>query len=80
MIVNIIAYGIAKDILGSRKIEFTLTNGDRVKDLKSELVKLHPRFAALVSLAVAIDEEYRSDDYLLIEGKEVVIIPPVSGG
>ena len=37
-------------------------------------------FQKLQSINFAINEDYQEDHFLLKEGDEVVIIPPVSGG
>lgn len=80
MEINVIAFGIAKDILGAKtkpvKVEQTLTVGR----LKAKLKKDYPAFAQLRSLSIAVNEEYRQDDYEIHSEDEVVIIPPVSGG
>ena len=39
-----------------------------------------PDFEKLRSLSIAVNQEYREDDFLVKEGDEIVIIPPVSGG
>lgn len=80
MKIQLVAYGIAKDILQSSALSFPLPSGQKISDLKVELIQQFPRFADLQSLRFAVEEEYQSDDYLLKENDEVVIIPPVSGG
>jgi len=79
MKVKLTAFGIAKDILNHRQQDFEF-NGTTIADLKSELLNKFPAFSDLKKLSFAVDEEYQEDEFALDENKEVVIIPPVSGG
>ena len=80
MKVQLVAFGIAKDILDGTSKTIDLSNGERISDLKQKLLDEYPAFSDLRSLRFAVNEEYQADDYLLQEKDEVVIIPPVSGG
>ncbi len=79
MKIKLVAFGIAKDILTHRQQEFVF-EGSSIADLKSNLLERFPAFSDLKKLSFAVDEEYQEDTFLLSEDKEVVIIPPVSGG
>ncbi len=80
MKIKLIAYGIAKDILQSKQLEYELKLGDTISALKQNLFQQYPEFSKLKSLAFAVGEDYQEDSYRLKENDEVVIIPPVSGG
>ncbi len=80
MKIDILAFGIAKDIIQSRKLKLELPDGLTVGGLKQNLAAQFPDFQKLKSLAIAVNTEYRTDDFSLSENDEVVIIPPVSGG
>lgn len=80
MKVTLVAFGIAKDILGSRELEWELEESNQISDLKNRLVAQFPDFNDLQSLRFAVNEDYQDDDYTLKPKDEVVIIPPVSGG
>lgn len=80
MKLNILAFGIARDIVGQSKLEFKLESGETVKDLKMALVNQFPDFQKLVSLSIAVNTEYAMDNHPLKESDEIVIIPPVAGG
>jgi molybdopterin synthase sulfur carrier subunit len=80
MKVRLLAFGIAKDILGSRTMEFDLHTGDRIEDLHRALLMEYPGFAALAALSFAVNEEYATKTMILREGDEIVLLPPVSGG
>ncbi len=80
MKIKLVAYGIAKDILQSNSLDYELVGQKSIGELKSQLSGEFAEFDKLQSLRFAVGEEYQSDDYLLNENEEVVIIPPVSGG
>jgi molybdopterin converting factor small subunit len=80
MKLKLIAYGIAKDIVNGREVAIDIPDGSTIADLKSILLQRYPPFSKLKSLSFAVGDEYREDLYLLSTDKEVVIIPPVSGG
>lgn len=80
MKIKILAFGIAKDIIGNRTIELDLPDSLSVADLKEHLVEKYPDFYKLRSLALAVNQEYADDSILIEDRDEVVIIPPVSGG
>ncbi len=80
MELNIIAFGIAKDILGSSQVQVSLADGKTVGDLLEQLKASYQDFERLASLFVAVNEEYASNETILSATDEVVLIPPVSGG
>jgi molybdopterin synthase sulfur carrier subunit len=80
MKIKLVAFGISKDILGTSESEFVFHNGSDIKALKNALINEYPEFDKLKSISFAVDEEYQSDEYVLSENQEIVIIPPVSGG
>jgi len=80
MKVTLVAFGIAKDILGRRQLEWELEESTQISDLKKGLMARFPDFSELQSLRFAVNEDYQDDDYQLQPKDEVVIIPPVSGG
>ncbi len=80
MKLKLIAYGIAKDIVNGREIVIDIPEESTIADLKSILLQRYPPFSKLKSLSFAVGDEYQTDTFLLSNEKEVVIIPPVSGG
>lgn len=79
MNVKLVAYGIAKEILGGSTLVYPC-EGQTIAALKQSLEADYPAFAKLRSLDFAINEDYQADSYVIQPGDEVVIIPPVSGG
>lgn len=80
MQINLLAFGIAKDILGGSTQVVELDGTPTVAQLKAQLCEQYPDFVKLASLSVAVNTEYAGDDQVIKAGDEVVIIPPVSGG
>ena len=80
MNINILAFGIAKDIINGSTLGLEIQDGTTVGALKMKLISQFPDFEKLRSLAIAVNEEYQDDDFVLSEKDEVVIIPTVSGG
>lgn len=80
MKIEIIAFGIAKDILKGKSVQLELATASTIDEVKKRLVKDYPAFQSLASLQLAVNAEYVDDSYVLKENDEVVLIPPVSGG
>jgi molybdopterin converting factor small subunit len=80
MKIKIVAYGIAKDIIGGKQWELDIPGGSTIRQLKEIISQQYPAFSTLRSLSFAVGEEYREDDFVLSEASEVVLIPPVAGG
>lgn len=80
MTLEIMAFGITKDIVGKTLINFDLPDGSSVKELKEKLTENYPEMKALTSLLIAVNEEYGDETHILSERDEIALIPPVSGG
>lgn len=80
MNINILAFGIAKDIINGSTLNIEIKDGITVGQLKSQLVEQYPDFEKLRQLNIGVNQEYQKDDFVLSEKDEIVIIPPVSGG
>jgi molybdopterin converting factor subunit 1 len=79
MKVNVLAFGIAKEIFGTNHlvVEF---DGSTSEDLKTSLEKQFPRLKQLPAYLFAVNSEYASGETQLKTDDEIAIIPPVSGG
>ena len=80
MKIKVLAFGIAKDILGCRSMEIDLPEHTSISGLKDHLIRRYPDFAKLQSLKLAVNQEYVQDSMVIKNSDEIVIIPPVSGG
>jgi len=79
---EILLFGIAKDIVGQSELQISNTNDvpQSVQELKDFLKRKFPEFGKLSSFAVAVNSEYVKDNLALNSNDEIAIIPPVSGG
>ena len=80
MKVNILAFGIVKEIFQRSVIEIDLDGTPTISNLKSELEKNYPRLGELASYMIAVNDEYATTDLIIDSKDEIAIIPPVSGG
>lgn len=80
MTINILTFGIARDIIGSSTFSIALPEGATVADLKQYLLQQYPRFINLASLMIAVNAEYGVETTVLSEKDEIALIPPVAGG
>jgi len=79
--VQVLAFATASEALGAAEEEVTLPAGSSVHDLRLILSTRYPALEVLwPRLAVAVDGELVSADALLVDGAEVALLPPVSGG
>ncbi len=84
MRVNVLAFGILRDLPGVAAGPIDLPAGATVRDLiESFRAQAHQGDATAPlwsSIAVAVNREYASGAHELAEGDEVALLPPVSGG
>ena len=78
--IQLLLFGITTDLLGTSLLEVTLQQHASVKNLKENLLKTYPQLENINSYAIAVNEEYASDEMVLNENDVIAIIPPVSGG
>lgn len=79
MKVNVLAFGIAKDIFGGPSVRVELKDTE-LAGLKQVLEERYPKLKQIASYMVAVNNEYASDSQKISERDEIAIIPPVSGG
>ncbi|MBD1263036.1 MoaD/ThiS family protein [Maribacter polysiphoniae] len=79
---EIILFGIARDIVGKSSLDLSSYNEKphSVGELIHLLNDAYPDFNKLSSLAVAVNGEYASLEAQIGQKDEIAIIPPVSGG
>ena len=77
---KILAFGIAKDIVGSHQIAFPVKTDLYAEDLKTLLFQKYPGLSDLPSLAISVNLWYAEAGTLIHPQDEVALIPPVSGG
>ncbi|MDR3238099.1 MAG: molybdopterin converting factor subunit 1 [Spirochaetia bacterium] len=79
MIVTVLPFASVKDILQCDKKQLTLQDGTSVNSLMKELAAEHSSLENL-KLLFAVNSDYVETKHILIDGDELAIFPPVSGG
>lgn len=81
MKVQVLFFAYCRDLMGCDRQWVTLGNNARVEDLLNHCSTQMPALGKIRrNLLVAVNQEYASSDQLLVEGDEVALFPPVSGG
>ncbi|MBE7170668.1 MAG: MoaD/ThiS family protein [Williamsia sp.] len=80
MTVNVLAFGIVKEIFSGSSVRISLPEGARAAELKAALEQAYPRLQQLASCLLAVNSEYAAPDKQIYERDEIALIPPVSGG
>jgi molybdopterin synthase catalytic subunit len=81
MQVKLLFFATLKDIVGSRELAVDLPEGATVGDVLTRLETTYPRIQAYRPIMLtAVNEEYTNEQASLVEGDELALFPPVSGG
>jgi len=81
MRVNVLFFGMLRDVTGKSSESVELANGATLKDLVSHFEASFPKIRDLMpSLALSLNQEYAGLERELRNGDEVGMLPPVSGG
>lgn len=81
MRVQVLFFGVLKDIAGKSSDSLEVPEGASVRDLLMHVESGVPRLKeSLPSLAVAVNQQYAGPDTKLKPNDEVALLPPVSGG
>jgi molybdopterin converting factor small subunit len=74
-------YSYFKELAGCTETIETLPAGSTLGDLLKQLTVRFPKLAAMdKSMLLAVGVDYQTRSYLLQEGDEVSLFPPVQGG
>jgi MoaE-MoaD fusion protein len=81
MRVQVLFFGILKDIVGKALDAIELPDDASVRDVLARYESQFPKLKeSLPSLAVAVNRQYAGSDTKLSPDDEVALLPPVSGG
>jgi molybdopterin converting factor subunit 1 len=81
MRVHVLFFASYRDLVGTGELTVSLPTGTDVLGLVAEIRGRGGAFARLPRFpAVAVNQEYASEDRPLVDGDEVAFIPPVAGG
>ena len=74
-------FALYRERAGTREQTLDLPQGTTVSELLGVLRQQYPHLAPpQVDIVVAVNAEYADKNTVLLEGDEVSLIPPVSGG
>ncbi|MDB6124378.1 MAG: molybdopterin synthase sulfur carrier subunit [Pedosphaera sp.] len=81
MRVSVHFYSYFKELTGCAETAETLPEGSTINDLLKLLIARFPKLGAMQnSTLIAVGVEYQGRSYVLKEGEEVSLFPPVQGG
>lgn len=71
----------ARELAGTDVLDIELPAGATVAALRRRLAEQLPALRAMLDrCAIAVNEEFADDEYVLSRDAEVAVLPPVSGG
>ena len=74
-------YAQLRDLAGSRKMDFDLTEAATVRDLLDQIYAQQPKLRSHdKSILIGAGVEFVGRNYKLSPGEEISIMPPVQGG
>jgi molybdopterin converting factor small subunit len=81
MRVTVCFHSYFKDLTGCAQTVETLPEGSMLDDLYGKLTARFPKLAAMQkSTLIAVGVDYQPRSYVLRDGDEVSLFPPVQGG
>jgi molybdopterin synthase catalytic subunit len=81
MEVRVLFFGMLKDFAGRASEHLSLPENATLEDLLGHYREGNSRLKeALSSIAISVNQEYASPSTKLVNGDEVALLPPVSGG
>jgi MoaE-MoaD fusion protein len=81
MRVQVLLFGMLKDIAGASALDVELRDGASVRDLLEACERRFPTMKKLLpSIAVAVNQQYSACGATLKAEDEIALLPPVSGG
>lgn len=81
MIATIHLFAAARDFAGTETIQLELSPSATVLELRTSLSLKFPAMMELIARsAIAVNHDYAEDGFVISEGDELALIPPVSGG
>ena len=81
MRIQVLCFAIARDLLGTARLDLELEAGATVDTALEVIAARSPAIRPLLgTLRVALDEEFVSRSDVLQPGSTLALLPPVSGG
>ena len=80
MLVSVVFLASYREIAGTTRARIALAAGSTVAELVAQVCAQFSGLPESDRIVVAVNNEYREPDFILDDGDEVALIPPVSGG
>ena len=81
MKISVRFFAVCRELTGSDHFELECEEGLTVAEAASLISEKYPQLNTLKNtVRYAVDDEYADNDYILKNGQEISMIPPVSGG
>ena len=80
MKLNLLLFGITRDIMGESPLIYEVPPGTTTSQLMDQLQQHYPALNDLRSVLLAVNNAYGQSEQILNENDEIALIPPVSGG
>lgn len=81
MTIKLKFFALLHDLAGVRETTLELPEGVSVADASIEIARRYPPLEKhLPRIAYAVNQEYQPHATILMDGDELALIPPVSGG
>ena len=80
MLVTVVFLASYREVAGKTTARIALAAGSTVGELIAQVCAQFPGLPDADRIVAAVNNDYREHDYVLDDGDEVALIPPVSGG
>jgi len=80
MRIEILLFGILRDVVGENKLNKEVTSAITLENLRRDLLDSYPDLQQYKNYSIAINEVYAENTHQIKENDVVALIPPVSGG
>ena len=80
MLVTVVFFASYREVAGTTSARIALVAGSTVAELVALICVRYPGLPDADRIVAAVNNEYREPDFVLDDGDEVALIPPVSGG
>jgi molybdopterin converting factor small subunit len=77
---TILLFGITRDLIQQKEIFFETEKKLTALELLTVLKSKYASLSQLPSLRIAVEQHFPDNNFLIEEGMEIALIPPVSGG
>jgi molybdopterin synthase catalytic subunit len=80
--IRVLYFAVARERAGVSNEALDLPTKTTVGAMRERICKKHPTMSLLAvdAVRIAVNQEFVGDDFVLHDGDEVALIPPVSGG